>query len=68
MKKDQHLTYDQVQIGESHEAQDRQVRFLLDTRDGTLWSDWNGSKEGGLTLLAHLQPGAELTHQDIWLA
>jgi Ca2+-binding RTX toxin-like protein len=50
-----------------HIAQDSNDRFIFDTTDQTLWFDRNGSKAGGLTLLADLQASATMTFQDIFL-
>ena len=62
-----HLLRGQFQVSRDNHARDEDVRFIFDTRDETLWFDKNGSKQGGLTLLADLQSSAELTHNDIWL-
>jgi len=62
-----HLSRDQFQIDDGHRADDRGTRFLLDTRDQTLWFDANGSRDGGLRLVVDLPASAELTHQHLWL-
>jgi Ca2+-binding RTX toxin-like protein len=62
-----HVTRDQFQISDDHDALDRDTRFIFDTRDETLWFDKNGTRDGGLTLVADLQDGAEVEHRDIWL-
>jgi serralysin len=62
-----HLSRDAFQVGANHHAKGDDVRFLFDTRTETLWFDRNGSKDDGLTLVADLQDGARLQHDDIWL-
>jgi len=62
-----HLLRGQFQVSHDNHALDEEVRFIFDTRDETLWFDKNGSKGGGLTLMADLQDSATVTHDDIWL-
>lgn len=62
-----HLARDRFQAGEGHQARDAEIRFLFDTRDATLWFDRNGDASGGLSLVADLQAGAQLTHEDVWM-
>ncbi|HVG48327.1 MAG TPA: hypothetical protein VM899_09370, partial [Rubellimicrobium sp.] len=62
-----HISRDAFQVGANHVAEDREVRFLFDTRNDTLWFDKNGSRNGGLTLVAHVDDGADLEHDNIWL-
>ena len=57
----------QFQTDAGDEAQNAQVRFLLDTSDTSLWFDENGSEAGGLTLVTELQAGADLRASDIFL-
>lgn len=61
------VSREQFQVSAGHDARDAEVRFIFDTQDTTLWFDRNGSAAGGLTLLADLQAGAEVTRQDIVL-
>ena len=61
------LQDDQFQISDTNQAEDRDVRVIFCTRNETLWFDKNGSKAGGLSLIADLQASADLTHQDILL-
>jgi Ca2+-binding RTX toxin-like protein len=61
------LARDQFQTGSGHAAEDADIRFIFDTDDNTLWFDKNGSKDGGLTLLADLQASAEVGAGDIFL-
>ena len=48
-------------------AQDRNDRFVFDASDDTLWFDANGSRNGGLKLLADLDLNVTLTASDIFL-
>ena len=48
-------------------AEDIDTRFIFRTTDETLWFDKNGSRAGGLTLIADLQNNAAVSHDDILL-
>lgn len=64
---DGRLSNDQFQASEGHVAEDADVRFILDTRDDTLWFDRNGDRSGGLTLVADLQGNATMQANDIFV-
>ncbi len=48
-------------------AQDGNDRFIFDTVKTELWSDRNGDRAGGLTLLADMQAGATMTAGNVFL-
>jgi Ca2+-binding RTX toxin-like protein len=48
-------------------AQDLNDRFIFDTSTDSLWFDSNGSRDGGLSLLARFKDGTILSHEDIIL-
>ncbi|EYD78198.1 Alkaline phosphatase [Rubellimicrobium mesophilum DSM 19309] len=61
------LSRGEFQKSVGHEARDADVRFIFDTQDTSLWFDRNGSKDGGLKMVADLQAGATMAHDDILL-
>lgn len=61
------LSKDQFQTSKGHDTLDRDVRFIFDTRNETLWFDKNGDARGGLTLIADLQASAIVEHTDFVL-
>ena len=63
----QRLQDDQFQVSHTNQAEDQDVRVIFSTRNETLWFDKNGSKAGGLSLIADLQASADLTYLDIML-
>jgi len=56
-----------VSQAEGHEALDKNDRFIFDRSDDTLWFDSNGSRNGGVRLLADLDSNVALTESDIFL-
>jgi Ca2+-binding RTX toxin-like protein len=61
------LSDEQFQSSDDNIAQDRDVRFIFNTSNNTLWFDRNGHADGGLTLLAVLQASAAVEANDIVL-
>jgi hypothetical protein len=61
------LAASQFQVRDDNAAQDADDRFIFRRTDATLWFDSNGTSSGGLTLIADLQAGATVTHDDILL-
>jgi Ca2+-binding RTX toxin-like protein len=54
------LAEDAFQVGPH--ATDDEHRIIYDEETGDLWYDKNGSDDGGVTKLAKLAPGLDLTH------
>jgi Ca2+-binding RTX toxin-like protein len=54
------LSDEQFQVGDGHDAEGADVRFIFDTSNNSLWFDRNGDGAGGLKLIADLQASATL--------
>lgn len=54
-------------ISTTNAALDSSDRFIFRTTDNTLWYDKDGSGKKAAVLIADLQSGASLTHEDLWL-
>jgi Ca2+-binding RTX toxin-like protein len=61
------LSADAFQTSSDHAADKADTRFIFDTSDNTLWFDKNGSKAGGLTLIADLPASASIEADDIFI-
>lgn len=61
------LSKAEFQSSSDLDARDADVRFIFLTTNETLWFDKNGSKKDGLVMIADLQDGATLEHNDFVL-